>query len=730
MAPAAWRPLVSVVIPAYNAEAVIGDALRSVFAQTFRDFEVVVVDDGSTDDTVGVLEAIGGGVRLLRQPNGGPAAARNAGIAVTTAPFIAFLDADDEWFPAKLEMQTAYFAAYPEAALLHTATARAGDPRTSSAASMEPEPPSAVFCDLFHTDHDINTLTVMVRREAVEEAGGFDERREVHVEDWDLWLRIAARHKVGYLPAPTAVRRPGGGMSGDVEKTFRGQAAVIGKVAPLCALACPRHREAPAACLRRRWYRFYWELGYARRRKGQRAAAARAFLQAIARRPLAGGAWAQLAASLAGGRMAHAARHVRTAAASAGSRPEPLSLLNDTVYRRTRRLISNHVHAADSLVHRARLGERRRILFEAASPMSFVIFRPVYERLRRDPRFEFWFTATGSAWAPARLYERVGITERVVGPARAAWMKVDACINTDFWDTTWLHRRTRRIHMFHGVAGKYGLDAPLDLAPTVRSFDRILFPNEDRLRRYTESALVGEGSPAAVLAGYPKVDCLVDGTLDGAAVRRALGLDAGRPTVIYAPTWSPYSSLNHIGEALIAALAAAGYNVIVKLHDRSYDPTSRASGGVDWHSRLEVFAGHPRVKLAMSPDATPYLAAADALVTDHSSIGFEYSLLDRPLVIVDCPDLLANARVTPSKVNALRSAAEVVSSPGDAVEAIGRQLQEPGLHGVERQALARQFFYRPGTATDRAVRAIYEVLALEPHGAALPAPRIQEGLTT
>ena len=115
MAPAAWRPLVSVVIPAYNAEAVIGDALRSVFAQTFRDFEVVVVDDGSTDDTVGVLEAIGGGVRLLRQPNGGPAAARNAGIAVTTAPLIAFLDADDEWLPAKLEMQMAYFAAYPEA---------------------------------------------------------------------------------------------------------------------------------------------------------------------------------------------------------------------------------------------------------------------------------------------------------------------------------------------------------------------------------------------------------------------------------------------------------------------------------------------------------------------------------------------------------------------------------------------------------------------------------------
>jgi len=309
-------------------------------------------------------------------------------------------------------------------------------------------------------------------------------------------------------------------------------------------------------------------------------------------------------------------------------------------------------------------------------------------------------------------------------------MKVDACVNTDFWDTTWLHRRTRRIHMFHGVAGKYGLDAPVDLAPTVRSFDRLLFPNEDRLRRYTEAALVADGSPAAVLAGYPKVDSLVDGTLDGAAVRLALGLDPGRPTVIYAPTWSPHSSLNHVGEALITALSGAGYNVIVKLHDRSYDLTSRGSGGVDWRSRLEAFEGHPRVKLASSPDATPYLAAADALVTDHSSIGFEYSLLDRPLVIVDCPDLVASARVTPSKVSALRSAAEVVSAPGEAVHAVRRQLEDPSLHSCERQALARQFFYRPGTATDRAVRAIYEVLALEPHAAALPARAIQERVTT
>jgi CDP-glycerol glycerophosphotransferase (TagB/SpsB family) len=188
--------------------------------------------------------------------------------------------------------------------------------------------------------------------------------------------------------------------------------------------------------------------------------------------------------------------------------------------------------------------------------------------------------------------------------------------------------------------------------------------------------------------------------------------------------------LNLVGEGLIAALAQAGYSVIVKLHDRSYDLTTRGSGGVDWRRRLEAFDGHPQVKLASSPDATPYLAAADALVTDHSSIGFEYALLDRPLVIVDCPDLVANARVTRSKVEALRAAAEVVSGADEAVDAIRRQLEAPSLHAPERQVLARQFFYRPGTATDRAVRAIYEVLSLEPGEQALPAPIVEEGVTT
>ena len=364
----------------------------------------------------------------------------------------------------------------------------------------------------------------MVRREAVEEAGGFDERREVHVEDWDLWLRIAARHTVGYLPAPTAVRRPGGGMSRRRREDLprpgsgdrQGGAAVRAGLSassggarglpapPLVPLLLGTRLRAPTRGPARG--------GCAGIPAGDRATTARGRrVGAAGRKPRRRPHGACGAPCSNGG--GQCGLETRTALA-----PERHRLPSDAPAH------LDHVHAADSLVHRARLGERRRILFEAASPMSFVIFRPVYERLRRDPRFEFWFTATGSAWAPARLYERVGITERVVGPARAAWMKVDACINTDFWDTTWLHRRTRRIHLFHGVAGKYGLDAPLDLAPTVRSFDRLLFPNEDRLQRYIESALVGDR-----LAGRGPRRLPEAGLPGGRHARRSIGATGPRP---------------------------------------------------------------------------------------------------------------------------------------------------------------------------------------------------------
>ena len=710
---------VTVIIPAYNAGRTIAAALQSVFAQTYADYEVVVVDDGSTDDTAVRVAEWGDRLTYVRQPNNGPASARNEGLRHALSPLVAFLDADDVWLPRKLERQVAYFARFPETGLLHSAALVSRTPSDAVLETLDEvpldalgAPPSNAFCELFHGALEINTLTVMARRDVLMELGGFDERRELHVEDWELWLRIAARHPVGYLPNTLAVHRPGGSMSSQVEKTYRGQQMVIEQSAGLCQTACPHHAAAPDDCIRRRECRLYSELGYERFWSGRLPEARAAYARSIRLQPAAAStvrARLYYAATFLGRRWVEPIRRLRRAFRAAPAAPAR-NLTQDTTYRRARAAAVRVIHRADDATHA--LGRvNRRVLFEAASPMSLAVFQPVFQLMKRDPRLEFWFTTSDKAWEPSAVFGPAGITERVASAADVRWMKFDAYINTDFWNMTWLPRRSRRVHLFHGVAGKYGLDAPTRLAPVVATFDRLLFPNRDRLTRYAEAGLIDPDGQAAALIGYPKVDCLVDGSLNRTTILRSLELDPSAPTVLYAPTWSPYSSLNMAGEAIIASLARRGGNVIVKLHDRSYDTADRASGGIDWRLRLEQLCRDYGVHVAEGFDASPYLFAADALVTDHSSVGFEFMLLDRPLVVVDCPALLANARVSRDKWALLRSAADVVGAD-DVARAVERGLANPHRYSSRRRTVANDLFFGAGRASARAAECIYDLLAL------------------
>lgn len=700
-------PRVSVVIPAYNAASLIGAALSSVFSQTFDDLECIVVDDGSTDQAE-LLEALrpwDGRIIHIRQENGGPAKARNTGIALANGELIAFLDADDEWLPEKLEKQVAYFDRYPATGLLHTGM-------VGERESLRPAggPPRNAFCDLFHTRFFVNTLTVMIPAAVLKEIGGFDERREIHIEDWDLWLRIAARHPFGYLPDALAIHRPGGFMSTQMERTYAAQLLVTGKNAGLCAEACATHRGDPAACMRERRHVLHRDWGYDRLQAGNHRGAREQFGQALALSPADLRTAALYATTFL---PAAALRKRRSAAAAAPPRPKKaaVSLVHDTTYRRMRRRVISRLHDADDALFATRSG-RKRILFDAASPMSFAILRPLYARVCQDPRLELWFTAHGKVWTPEQIYHPAGIRDNLVSAQAASRMKVHLYVNTDFWDMTWLHRRARRMHLFHGVAGKYHLDAPMDLAPTIATFDSLLFVNRDRRQRYIDAQLVEDDPVKAALVGYPKVDCLLDGSLDPARIRGELGFSAAIPTVIYAPTWSPHSSLTDMGEPVVEGLAAEGFQVIIKLHDRSYDPGQRGSGGIDWAARLQRFADHPRVRVVREADSSPYLLVSDAMVSDHSSIAFEFMLLDRPLVVIDRPGLIQHAGINQEKVRRMRSAAVVVDSAEGTVTAIAQALRDPRHLSPERQAVASELFYRPGTATDRAVALLYQLVDL------------------
>jgi CDP-glycerol glycerophosphotransferase (TagB/SpsB family) len=181
------------------------------------------------------------------------------------------------------------------------------------------------------------------------------------------------------------------------------------------------------------------------------------------------------------------------------------------------------------------------------------------------------------------------------------------------------------------------------------------------------------------------------------------------PTAIYAPTFSPASSLQLHGEAIVRRLLHKGLNVIVKLHDRSLDPDPAYSGGVDWRARFAAFAG-PRFLFASSGDSTDYLLASDVMVTDHSTIGFEFCALDRPLVIFDMPGLLVAARVDPHKAQLLKSAADVVATMTDLDETIERALRDSGHRAAKRREAVNEVFYDPGRATARALDLCYGLI--------------------
>ena len=175
-------PTISVVIPAYNAVRFLPRCLASVFAQTRPPDEVIVVDDGSTDNTAAVAEQLG--AKVVRRPNGGIAAARNTGIRSATGGWIALLDADDLWLPQKLERQAA--AIRPDTVLVYTAVRHFDDHGIRfSGCAVHP----SIARQLLRYSNPICPSTVLLERQATLAAGGFFEGAST-CEDWALWVRL------------------------------------------------------------------------------------------------------------------------------------------------------------------------------------------------------------------------------------------------------------------------------------------------------------------------------------------------------------------------------------------------------------------------------------------------------------------------------------------------------------------------------------------------------------
>jgi glycosyltransferase involved in cell wall biosynthesis len=228
-------PIVSVVIPAYNAAWCLGRSVESVRAQTFRDFELIVVDDGSTDGTGAVLAALDGEIRVVRKPNGGLSSARNAGIAAAEGRYVAFLDADDWWLPEKLARQVELMEARPELVFCSTTTAV----RTPEGRMLPDwrcgEGSGTLLERIFAANAHVagSGSAVLARREAFARTGGFDESLR-SLEDIDMWMRLASLGEYACIDAPlTVIEKRGDSMSGNLDVMRASAIAVMKKNRPL-----------------------------------------------------------------------------------------------------------------------------------------------------------------------------------------------------------------------------------------------------------------------------------------------------------------------------------------------------------------------------------------------------------------------------------------------------------------------------------------------------------------
>jgi len=201
------NPKISVIIPTFNRGWVVREALDSVLEQDYRNFELIVVDDGSTDDTGSILSAYGQRLKVVTQPNRGVSAARNRGIAAARGDLIALLDSDDYWLPQKLAVQVEFFRQHPAVEICQTEeiwirnAARVNPGKRHRKPSGDIFEPSLELCL-------VSPSAVMMRPQVFHRYGLFDEELPA-CEDYDLWLRISCKIPVYLIDMPLIVKRGG-----------------------------------------------------------------------------------------------------------------------------------------------------------------------------------------------------------------------------------------------------------------------------------------------------------------------------------------------------------------------------------------------------------------------------------------------------------------------------------------------------------------------------------------
>lgn len=356
----------------------------------------------------------------------------------------------------------------------------------------------------------------------------------------------------------------------------------------------------------------------------------------------------------------------------------------------------------------------KRILFAGYAPVHFVCFRPIFERLAR--RSDVQIDLSGGreaddngvgALTAEQLYAPFDVRGASIIDLEAMYERSYDMVFCSHISGYFPKEDRKRVQVFHGLSFRN-----MAVRRDVMAYDHLFVAGPYMHRSFIESKLYRADDPRLVPTGFVKVDRLVDGSLDRAKILQGLGLSGERPVVLYAPTGQKHNSAETTGPEVIRRLRDTGrYDILIKMHDhprdRSHPEVQNLLALTDAHTvHVRDF------------DIVPYLFVADLLLTDASSVSSEYSLMDRPMVFLDVPELLRAAEKNKNANLDLetwgRKGGVIARWPDEAVEAVEWSLAHPEVASEVRRSMAADLFYNPGKATDAAVAWILQELGLAP----------------
>lgn len=349
-----------------------------------------------------------------------------------------------------------------------------------------------------------------------------------------------------------------------------------------------------------------------------------------------------------------------------------------------------------------------RVLFTGYAGVHFACFKPLYEKLRDDERFEVYVSGgLRSKLDGVHQYDLDGMYDRFDIPADRR-LTVEQIHDESFdylfaSNTKMIAPREvgLRVQIFHGVSfrnkavreANAHADAYFVIGPYMQ-------------RAFSTTGILREDDPRVIPIGFMKTDRLLNGQLDRSELLNRYGFRGDRPVVLYAPTGQKHNSLETMGEAVLWSLKESDrFDIIIKPHDH---PKNKS---IDWFARLGPMEDQ-HLCVTRDADVIPLLFLADLLITDASSVSSEYSLLDRPMVFLDVPKLLAKARRGVGSMLDLetwgRRCGDLVTDPAEIVTTISAALEQPQRHASIRRAMAEDLFFNHGCATESALRWLNE----------------------